>query len=70
MKPSENQKDLIAKISSEIAGWASTNDIDSSSHWNLIEEFCQGLELPDKDYALLCMTLDDIMVVIKRTKEQ
>jgi hypothetical protein len=36
MKSSEKQKDLIAKISSEIAGWASTNDIDSSSHWNLI----------------------------------
>lgn len=68
MKPSQNQKDLISKISSEIAGWANTNDIDSQSMYSLIEEFCQGLELPDKDYALLCMTLDDIMVVIKRTK--
>jgi hypothetical protein len=68
MKPSEKQKDLIAKISSEIAGWANTNDIDSSSHWNLISDFCEGLDIPAKDEALLCMTLDDIMVVIKRTR--
>jgi hypothetical protein len=47
MKPNEKQKDLIAKISSEIAGWASTNDIDSSSHWNLICEFCESLKLQE-----------------------
>jgi len=68
MKPSEKQKDLISKISSEIAGWANTNDIDSQSMHSLIEEFCEGLDIPAKDEALLCMTLDDIMVVIKRTR--
>jgi hypothetical protein len=36
MKSSEKQKDLIAKISSEIAGWVNTDDIDSASHWTLI----------------------------------
>jgi hypothetical protein len=68
MKSSEKQKDLIAKISSEIAGWASTNDIDSSSHWNLICEFCETLELPVIDELLLNEALDNIMALIKRTK--
>jgi hypothetical protein len=68
MKVNEKQKALIYKISSEIAGWANTNDINSQSMYSLIEEFCEGLELPEKDYALLCMSLDDIMVIIKRTK--
>jgi hypothetical protein len=68
MKPSQKQKDLIAKIASEIAGWANTNDIDSSSHWTLICEFCENLELPVKDELLLNEALDDIMALIKRTK--
>jgi hypothetical protein len=68
MKPNQNQKDLISKISSEIAGWANTNDIDSSSHWNLIFEFCETLELPVKDQLLLNEALDDIMALIKRRK--
>jgi hypothetical protein len=70
MKPNEKQKDLISKISSEIAGWANTNDIDSSSHWNLICEFCETLELPVKDELLLNEALDDIMALIKRTKDR
>jgi hypothetical protein len=68
MKPSEKQKDIIAKISSEIAGWANTNDIDSSTRWTLICEFCESLELPVKGELLLNEALDDIMVVIKLTK--
>ena len=70
MKPNQNQKDLIAKISSEIAGWANTNDIYSSSHWNLICEFCETLELQVEDDLLLHEALDNIMVVIKRTKDK
>jgi acyl carrier protein len=70
MKPSQKQKDLIAKISSEIAGWANTNDIDSSSHWNLIFEFCETFELQVEDEMLLNEALDNIMAIIKRTKEQ
>jgi hypothetical protein len=68
MEPSEKQKALIYKISSEIAGWANTNDIDSSSHWNLICEFCESLELPEKDELLLNEALVEIMAIIKRTK--
>jgi hypothetical protein len=68
MKPSENQKDLIAKISSEIAGWASTNDIDSSSHWNLICEFCESLELQENDEKWLIYSLEEIIDLIKRTR--
>jgi acyl carrier protein len=70
MKSSENQKDLIAKISSEIAGWANTNDIDSSSHWTLIFEFCETLELQVEDEMLLNEALDNIMAIIKRTKDK
>jgi hypothetical protein len=70
MKPNQKQKDLIAKISSEIAGWANTNDIDSASHWTLICEFCETLELPVKDELLLNEALDDIMALIKRTKDR
>ena len=70
MKPSESQKALIYKISSEIAGWANTNDIDSSSHWTLICEFCETLELPVKDELLLNEALDNIMAIIKRTKDR
>jgi hypothetical protein len=68
MKPNQKQKDLISKISSEIAGWANTNDIDSASHWTLICEFCENLELPVIDELLLNEALDDIMALIKRTK--
>jgi hypothetical protein len=68
MKPNQKQKDLISKISSEIAGWANTNDIDSASHWTLICEFCETLELPVIDELLLNKALDDIMALIKRTK--
>jgi hypothetical protein len=68
MKPNEKQKDLISKISSEIAGWASTNDIDSATQWTLICEFCESLELPVKGELLLNEALDDIMAIIKLTK--
>ena len=68
MKPSEKQKELISKISKEISGWANTNDIDSSSHWNLIEEFCESLELSVLHTAELNDCLSDIMTIIKQTK--
>ena len=68
MKPSEKQKDLIDKISSEIAGWANINDIDSKFHWNLIEDFCQSLELQDLQQKRLNNALDQIMEVVKQTK--
>jgi hypothetical protein len=68
MKPSQEQKDLITAISKEIAGWANTNDIDSSSHWNLIEEFCESLELSVLHTAKLNDCLSDIMTIIKQTK--
>lgn len=69
MKPSEQQKDLITKISNEIAGWANTNDIDSSSHWNLIEEFCESLELQEYQQNKLNDALDEIMSFIKEIGE-
>lgn len=68
MKPSQEQKDLINAISSEISGWQSTNDIDSSSHWNLISEFCESLELSEEETQDLNFSLDNIMTLIKRTK--
>jgi hypothetical protein len=70
MKPNEKQKDLISKISSEIAGWANTNDIDSQSMYSLIEEFCQGLELQENDEKWLIYSLEEMFTIIKRTKEQ
>lgn len=68
MKPSEKQKELISKISSEIKGWARTNDIDSPSHWNLIEEFCRICELSEHKESILNNCLDEIMTIIKQTK--
>jgi hypothetical protein len=68
MKSSEKQKDLIAKISSEIAGWANTNDIDSQSMYSLIEEFCEGLELQEDNAKWLIYALEEIIDLIKRTK--
>jgi hypothetical protein len=68
MKPSQNQKDLISKISSEIAGWANTNDIDSQSMYSLIEEFCQGLELQENNEKWLIYSLEEMFTIIKRTK--
>jgi hypothetical protein len=68
MKPNEKQKDLISKISSEIAGWANTNDIDSSSHRNLICEFCESLELQENDEKWLIYSLEEIIDLIKRTR--
>jgi hypothetical protein len=72
MKPTEQQKELISKISKEIAGWTNTNDIDSPSNWNLIEElieeFCDSLELPWRRRALLNKALDDILSIVKGLK--
>jgi hypothetical protein len=68
MKPNEKQKDLISKISSEIAGWANTNDIDSQSMYSLIEEFCQGLELQENNEKWLIYSLEEMFTIIKRTK--
>jgi len=68
MKLTEQQKELISKISKEIAGWANTNDIDSSSHWNLITEFCESLELEESKESILNNCLDEIMTIIKQTK--
>lgn len=68
MKPNEKQKELISKISNEISGWAGTNDIDSSSHWNLISEFCESLELDETEEDILNEALDEIMTIIKRTR--
>lgn len=68
MKPSENQKQLIRQIANEILGWHNTNDIDSSSHWNLIAEFCESLDLPERQESILNNCLDEIMTIIKRTK--
>lgn len=68
MKPSEKQKQLIRQIASEISGWESTNDIDSPSHWNLIEEFCESLELTEKKELALNQSLDEIMSLIKSVK--
>jgi hypothetical protein len=68
MKPNQNQKDLIAKISSEIAGWANTNDIDSQSMYSLIQEFCEGLELQENNEKWLIYSLEEIFTIIKRTK--
>ena len=65
MKLSEKQKDLISKISSEISGWASTNDIDSPSNWTLIEEFCESLEFTEKKELALNQSLDEIFSLIK-----
>lgn len=63
---SEEQTSLISKISSEISGWASTNDIKSSSHWSLIREFCESLELPAKQELKLNEALDEVMAIIKQ----
>lgn len=68
MKPNEKQKDLIAKISSEIAGWANTNDIDSQSMYSLIAEFCEGLELQENDEKWLIYSLEEMFTIIKRKK--
>ena len=68
MKPSEKQKDLIAKISSEIAGWANTNDIDSQSMYSLIEKFCQGPMIQENDEKWLIYSLEEIIDLIKRTR--
>ncbi len=68
MKPTQAQKDLISKISSEISGWSSTNDIDSPSNWTLIEEFCESLELSGKKELALNQSLDEIFSIIKGIK--
>jgi hypothetical protein len=68
MKPNEKQKDLIAKISSEIAGWANINDINSIIHRNLICEFCESLELQENDEKWLIYSLEEIIDLIKRTR--
>jgi len=69
MKPTQEQKDLINAISKEISGWVVTNDIDSPSHWNLIEEFCESLELQEYQQNKLNDALDEIMSFIKEIGE-
>lgn len=69
MKPNVKQIDLIRKISSEIKGWASTIDINSPIHWNLIAKFCECLELTEKEELELNASLNRIMLIIKQQKQ-
>lgn len=69
MKPTQEQKDLITAISNEISGWVSTNDIDSPSHWNLIKDFCESLELQEYQQNNLNNAMNGLMSFIKEIGE-
>lgn len=69
MKLTQEQKDLINAISREISGWQSTNDIDSPSHWTLIEEFCESLELQEYQQKNLNDALNELMYFIQEIEE-
>ena len=69
MKPREQQKDLITKISKEIAGWANVSNIDSKVIYISIEQFCETLEMQRYQSDDLYFALEKIIDIIKEIEE-
>ena len=67
----KNQKFAIEKCMAILDGWLNTNDINSPSHYNIIDEFMFDLEEDFWDETnpnLIGKTLVDLLNVIRHIK--
>lgn len=67
----KNQKFAIEKCMAILNGWLNTNDINSPSHYNIIDEFMFDLEddtLDGVNPDLLGKSLKDILRIVKNIK--
>lgn len=73
MKPSEKQKKICELIKSNASFWMSSNDIDSPTHVNDIEEEVYSLgddiDLDDVEKEVLISNLLNIYWVVKRYRD-
>ena len=66
MKPNKKQLDVIETLKSVIGYWASTNDIDSLSHYTLVEEELEAIDdLPEELKEDLTDKLVDIWHIVR-----
>lgn len=72
MKPTKNQKYFIYELADEIGSWADTNDINSPSHYTLINEFVTEelwkLAVDDDTRGRLLSALFELLYCIKKVK--
>lgn len=80
MKPNEKQIKLANLIAAEIGYFATTNDINSPSHWNLIDESIELINneyngyddkydsISKEDLKLLNVSIGNILTVIRKLK--
>ena len=64
----KNQKFAIEKCMAILDGWLNTNDINSPSHYNIIDEFMFDLEddtLDGTNPDLIGESLKDLLNIIK-----
>ena len=73
MKPSEKQKKICELIKSTASYWMNSNDIDSPTHVNDIEEEVYSLgddiDLDDIEKEVLISNLLNIYWVVKRYRD-
>ena len=73
MKPSEKQKKICELIKSTASFWMNSNDIDSPTHVNDIEEEVYNLDddidLDDVEKEVLISNLLNIYWVVKRYRD-
>lgn len=70
MKATSRQKVLGTSIAAEIAAHMNTNDINSPSHWTLIEEYVnnnlENFSLADADKEKLIDAISEILTIIRK----
>lgn len=68
MKPNEIQKEVCKLIKQQASFWANSNDIDSPTHLNDIEESVEQLGVEDIDKEELVDKLNDLYWFVKSLK--
>ena len=68
MKPNKKQNEMIELVNQMSKYWQSTNDIDSPSHYTLIEEETRKLDLTEDDEERFIEALSQVYHLIKIMK--
>jgi hypothetical protein len=68
MKPSKKQIEFCETLKNILQGWIDSNDINSPSHFTIIEEFIEtNLEsLPEIDKDILIRSFGDLLTYIRK----
>lgn len=69
MKPSKQQKAICELIKSQASSWMNSDDIDSITHFDDIEEEVSKLESTDQAYSLE-MALTRLFCIVKSAGEE